>query len=97
MSAFKVPLLVLGASFYNIDGGPSGTKVFTQQASEGRANVAGMEVVEYSGEASLFDHFKGFNYPLEMLCEVQIVRAAKGKAGMRILSAVPAKASAKAA
>jgi hypothetical protein len=88
----KMMFVVLGASRYNFEG-ISGTKVYTQQDSDGE-NSVGLEVVEYGGDLSLFDHFRGLNYPLEMACEVRIVRAAKGKAGLRIISASPVRAPA---
>jgi hypothetical protein len=88
MAATKMVFQVLGASRYNFDG-VSGTKVFTQQDSEGNDNVVGMEVVEYSGDLALFDHFRALPFPLEMSCEVRVTRGARGKAGLRILSASP--------
>jgi hypothetical protein len=88
----KMVFLVLGASRYNFDG-ISGTKVFTQQDSEGNDNVVGMEVVEYGGDLALFDHFRGLHYPLEMNCEVQVTRGARGKAGLRIVSASPVRSA----
>jgi hypothetical protein len=95
MSATKVVLNVLGASRYNFDG-ISGVKVFTHQESDGE-NSVGMEVVEYGGDLALFDHFRGLNYPLEMSCEIKITRGARGRAGLRILSASPVRSAAKAA
>jgi hypothetical protein len=91
MSVTKMIFIVLGASRYSFDG-VSGTKYTHQDSDADNDNVVGMEVVEYSGDLSLFDHFRGLNYPLEMTCEVRVVRAARGKAGLRILSASPVRA-----
>ncbi|GHT91978.1 hypothetical protein FACS1894116_01400 [Betaproteobacteria bacterium] len=83
---------VLGVSRYNFDGA-SGTKVFTQQPSEAGEDVLGIEVVEYSGDLSLFDNFKntGVLFPAEFECEVNFVRGARGKAAVRILTVKPIK------
>jgi hypothetical protein len=95
MALTKMNFQVLGASRYNFDG-ISGTKIYTHQESDGE-NSVGLEVVEYSGELSLFDHFRGLNYPLEMSCDVKVTRGARGRAGLRILSAAPVRSSQKSA
>ena len=81
---------VLGASRYNFEG-ISVTKVFTQQDSDGREDVVGVEVVECGGDLALFDHFRGLSFPLEMRCEVKFVRGARGRASVRVVSASPVK------
>jgi hypothetical protein len=86
----KMTFYVLGASRYDFDG-ISGTKIFTHQDSDSE-NSVGMEVVEYSGDLALFDHFRGLSFPLEMICEVKVTRGARGRAGLRILSASPVRA-----
>lgn len=85
-------LNVLGASRFDFDG-ISGIKVFAQKDADPKnLNVAGIEVVEFGGPVEVFEQFRGFHYPQEFNCRVEMGRGARGKAAMRILDATPVKA-----
>jgi len=84
-------LNVLGVSRFDFDG-ISGIKVFAQKDADSKnLNVCGIEVVEFGGPVEAFEQFRGFAYPMEFDCKVEMGRGARGKAAMRILEAKPVK------
>lgn len=86
-------LNVLGVSRFDFDG-ISGVKVFAQKDADSKnLNVVGIEVVEFGGAVDVFEQFRGFGYPMEFDCRVEMGRGARGKAAMRILDAKPVKAA----
>jgi hypothetical protein len=86
----KMRMNVLGASRYSFDG-ISGVKVFAQKDVDDSEDVVGIQVIELGGDLPLFDHFRGLRFPLDMDCDVEFGRGARGKASVRILSAQPVK------
>lgn len=88
-------LNILGASRFEFDG-IRGVKVFAQKDSDPtNLNVIGIEVVEFSAEFDLFESLRGYSFPMEFKCDISFGRASKGKAGAKILTAIPLKAPAR--